>query len=376
MAGLFDVFLDAYTAPNQRAQEQQTYERAAPQRTADAWGRVNSQMDELANPKPDLSSVERYDPLANPTSSIQMPKQQRKLGPLEMQKAKLSAMISSGDKTLQTQALSMLPEYYKQQNTTGKAPGSLSTYGKQAEDMGYKYGTKDYYKRVDELQREGAKSDPLVTVNTGDMPTRVQYLTREEKLEGGLNPDVPYVLDNQGNPKPVALGAGEDSISQANTMNLVSANFEDMLFGEDGIYGDGEFGADKGIPALIARTVKGNYERWAKDDPRFSQYEDLAGGMISNIARGLGGEKGPLSDGDMLRVKGLVPSVAGINVDTKETAMKKLKVLQQLVEVKKTRGVVDKKSLDRIMEASGMEKPKVKEWDPSTGPKPGVTWVE
>lgn len=128
MAGLFDTFLDAYTAPNQRAQEQQAYERAAPQRTADAWGIVNSQMDDLANPKPDMTSVEKYDPLTNPTSKLELPKEQRKLSQDELYKARISALIASGDPTLQKQGISMLPEYYKSQAPDGEGTNDYKNY--------------------------------------------------------------------------------------------------------------------------------------------------------------------------------------------------------------------------------------------------------
>ena len=176
-------------------------------------------------------------------------------------------------------------------------------------------------------------------------------LSEEQLKDFGLAPGSNYVHTSTG-PKPIAKDATADETSAANNMQLVNKNFNDMLFGDGGIYADDEFGVDTGVPGLLKRTIKGNYERWAKDDPRFAQYEDLSGGMIANIARGIGGEKGPLSDSDMLRVKGLLPSLSGVNVDTKATAQKKMKILQQLTDVKNTKGELSKADLNAIMKGS------------------------
>lgn len=284
----------------------------------------------------------------------------------------IDAMITSGNPQLQKEGMAQL-QAYQQKNTTAPAKDKPTTGIQEyqfAVNQGFDGTLQDWKK---------ANKSSGVTIHTGDEASKKgTRLSEADLAEWGLSPGSVYVHTDTG-PKPVSDAASDESTSQNNSLNLVTSNMNDMLFGEGGIYSDDEFAQDSGIPGLLKRTIKGNYERWAKDDSRFAEYEDLAGGMISNIARTIGGEKGPLSDGDMLRVKGLIPSLSGVNVDTEKTAAKKMKILEQLMQVRAEKGVVDKASLDAIMASSGLEEKKKtkipKKIDATLPPLPeGFTW--
>lgn len=266
---------------------------------------------------------------------------------LERWKMQIDGMLKSGNPTLQKQGMGMLEKYH-QKATAAPVAEKRSSSAQIAVDLGLKPGTAPFNKFV---KSHALKSG--TTINVGkDGPAKVRYLTKEEKIEGGLNPDVPYVLDSQGNPKPVAKGAQEEDITKTNILNTQVDELESMLFGEEGIFGGEDAAEAGGVPAYLRRMVEGNVQSYTKDDPRYADYSDYAGGVLSNFARSLGGEKGALAEGDVQRVQKLLPQVTGFNPDTATTAKAKMKKLKALQAAFLKKGGLDSSDINQILGTS------------------------
>lgn len=260
---------------------------------------------------------------------------------IERWKNQVNAMITSGDPVLQKEGLGMLQSYH-QQATKAPSDPKRSSAAQMAIELGYKPGTKPYN---DFILGQANKSGGT-TVNIGGNE-RGQYLTKDEKIEGGLDPDAPFVWTSDG-PKPVGQSKETEKTSALNTVGTMTAELDNMLFGDNGLM-DADEKSD--IPAYLKRTIRGNLQDVIKTDPRYADYQDYAGGILSSIARTIGGEKGAISDGDVKRVSGLIPQITGYKPDTAATAKAKLKKLQNLIETAKKRGGLTSEEITEIIGA-------------------------
>lgn len=283
----------------------------SPSDTASAYQALQ---DELNNKYSQQEKLYNADP-ANKGKSWEAPDQFQRF------RDQVDLMIKSGDPSLQKRGLALLSQPAAD---TSNRTANIKDY-QYAVSQGYKGTFREY------MDEKAKASRTSLTVNTGNQ--RGDYLTPEEKRKGGLDPNAAYVWTQDG-PKPVATSKQSEEQKPINVAETTVNDLEDMLFGDQGLYKD----YAKGTGGRISETIKANVQNYLQNDPRFAIYDNTTTASLSQLARSIGGEKGALAEGDVQRVKSLLPVVTGINPDTPQVAKQKLKRLQNLINLARQKG--------------------------------------
>lgn len=306
-----------------------------PEQTASAY----SQLQQAMNQQYD---AQRQQFESNPANSG---KQWSAPDPVTRLNDQIDAMIKSGNPALMKRGLELL--------------GTVkpSTAAPAAAIQEYQYATSQGYKGTFADWKAAQKQGTTVNVSTGG---RGSYLTPEEKLAGGLDPKAAYVWTNDG-PKPVQQSTESAEQKQINVAQTTVSDLSDMLFGDDGIYKDYQ----QGTKGRIQEVTKANVQSVLQNDPRYAIYSNTVDASLSSLARSIGGEKGALAEGDIARVRSLLPIVTGLNPDTPEVAKQKLKRLENLVELARQKGGLTSEELRKYITGyGGQGKPSegINEW--------------
>lgn len=310
MAGFWESMIQGYTdrvlGPDQGA---------AAQSTASAYQQLQSALNEKY--EQDRLAFEQ-DP-SNQGQAYKLPDATTRWGD------QINAMITSGNPTLQQQGLGMLEDYYNKTATASASsmPAAVKEYQYAVKNDGFTGTFQDW--------KEAMKSGGVNVTVGGD--GRGVYLTKEEKVAGGLDPNAPYVWTKDG-PKPVGTSKESEAQKPVNVAETTVNDIDEMLFGDNGLMNNYK----EGTEGRVGEVVKANVQRYLQDDPRYAMYDQLAQGSLSNMARALGGEKGALSDSDVARVQTLLPIVTGINPDTPKVASQKIRRLKNLVKLARQKG--------------------------------------
>ena len=191
----------------------------------------------------------------------------------------------------------------------------------------------------------GQKGSNGITIKNINSNNYGKMLTPEELIKWDLPPNSSYAHTATG-PKLIGPSDKQGKTEKNNQMIGIYSQLDDMLFGDKGIMNND---SEKGVTGYIGRVVKGNYQNYIKDDPRYGNYDSFSVGVITNIARTIGGEKGQISDFDIGRVKELIPIVTGLNPDTKATAREKMNKLRMLIEISQARGGLTTEDITAII---------------------------
>lgn len=311
-------------------------QNAAAQSTASAY----QQLQDALNQKYQTEQQEFEANPANQGQAFKMPDSMTRWGD------QINAMITSGNPVLQQQGLGMLQDYMTK-SAAGPSANSMPAAVKE-----YQYAVKnDGFTGTFQDWKEAMKSGGTnINLNTGSQ--RGIYLTKDEKLEGGLDPNAPYVWTKDG-PKPVGASKESEMQKPVNVAETTVNDIDEMLFGESGIMHDYKPGTE----GRLSEVVKANAQKYLQNDPRYAMYDQLTQGSLSNVARALGGEKGALSDSDVARVQTLLPVVTGINPDTPEVAKQKIRRLKNLVKLARQKGGLTSDEIKRYTTGyAGQEK--------------------
>jgi hypothetical protein len=277
--------------------------------------------------------------------------------PLDRWKRGVESLLTSGNSSLIKQGESMLQAYHQKASSTSAGGGGTNDY------KNYMHMTKPADRSPEGFKKYMSDKSIQKVMNVSERGNNMA--TTEEKIKFNVNPDSNYYWD-KGILKPVAKGAEDELTGQMNTIDTSIGMMDDMLFGEDGLMNNYQ----TGVGGRISEIAKANFQLYAKEDDRYGGFDSFAGGMLSTFARGLGGEKGSISDGDVARVSGLLPKVTGLNPDTPASARKKMNKLKRLAEVKKRKGGLTSADINEII---GSVPGSDNELPP---PPPGITWVE
>lgn len=240
--GIFDSLLQAYVAPEKRAQQQAAYEAAAPQRAADNWATMMGPREQPSQSGPQMNSIAQLGiqmpkPMNIETNQTPAAKLNRKqeqqvaapTTPIDKWKDQIDKMMRSGNPAFQKQAMDMMGTYFSK-STEAPPQAKVSAYGQQAIDMGLKPGTKAFRDMVEKLATT-ARTTFLKSDNKSG------YMTREEKIQGGLDPDSTFVWNSSGMPTPVKSSSytGEQLQSAAYAERMSNAEdtftkFEELNF--------------------------------------------------------------------------------------------------------------------------------------------------
>lgn len=319
MAGLMESIIQGYSnavlGPDTSGASQQT---------ADAWQTLNDALNQkYANQKKMFESDPNNDG-----------KQYQAPDPMTRFKDQVSAMISSGNPLLQKRGIELISAPTSNSNTP-----AIKEY-QYALRQGYKGDLKDWKK----LYQAGT----TVNVNTGNDGQGV-YLTKDQKVQGGLDPNAPYVWGSDGTPKPVGLSKQSEEQKPINVAEATLNDLESMLFGDQGIYND----YAEGTKGRFQEVTKANIEKFLQSDPRYAMYDQTVTASLSSLARSIGGEKGALAEGDVERVKSLLPVLTGINPDTPQVASQKVKRLRNLVALARKKGGLTSEEIKRYTTGFG-----------------------
>lgn len=304
MAGIFDSLIKGYTdrvlGPDTSGQVQGTASAYA--KLQDAINNDYAQQQKMFETNPQNKGKAWVPP--SPTERLQ---------------DQINAMIVSGDPQLQARGLQLVGTI---KPSTAAKPASIQEY-QFAVNQGYQGSFADWKKEQ--------KAGTTVNVSTGD--ARGVYLTPEEKMQGGLDPAAPYVWTKDG-PKPVQTSKESEEQKPINVAEKTVNDLSDMLFGEQGIYKDYQ----PGTGGRAKEVIKANVESLLQNDPRYAIYDQTVTASLSPLARSIGGEKGALAEGDVQRVKSLLPITTGINPDTPQVAKQKLQRLESLIKLARQKG--------------------------------------
>ena len=204
---ILESLLQAYVAPEMAAQKQQEYERGQGKRDADAWQGV---LDSI-KPKPDVagslysakeaSGNNVLNALTQSAPAKQAHEQLApKMSPSERIKAQLDAMMLSGNQSLQKRALQEIGK-------PGAVNDKMSNSARIATDIGLTPGTPAFNQFV---QSHAMKAG--TTVNMGG---KAGNLSKDEKVEGNLDPEAPFVWGKNGIPSPVKTSAFTEAQQKA-----------------------------------------------------------------------------------------------------------------------------------------------------------------
>jgi len=167
------------------------------------------------------------------------------------------------------------------------------------------------------------------TVNVGggplDNPIPLAQLP-SVKLPDGSTPKPGTTLrEAQDAGATISTPQQEEAGHRFDTALSVVDQLESLGLGENGVFSNIEPGIQNRGEAALGLW----WDRITQEDPRASQFNDLADGTLSTIIRNLG-EKGSLSDNDQRRARALIPQVFPVP-DTAEVARKKLADLRNLL---------------------------------------------
>lgn len=337
MAGIMDSLIKGYTnrvlGPDQNE---------AARNTATAYANLQDAMNTQYN---EQKVAFETDP-ANKGKSWSAPT------PIERAQDEISAMILSGDPTLQSRGLQM---YGSIQPTSDSSTAAIKEY-QYAVSQGYQGTFKDW--------KEAQKSGTNISVSTGG--GRGSYLTPAEKEQGGLDPAAAYVWTNDG-PKPVATSKESEEQKPINVAQTTVNDLDDMLFGDNGIMNDDIYNDS----SRLQNVTRANVEAYTQNDPRYAIYDQTVTASLSNLARSIGGEKGALAEGDVQRVKSLLPVLTGINPDSKPVARQKLQRLQSLVKLARQKGGLTSEEIKKYTTGFGKQSLGKKETNKWGVPKVG-----
>lgn len=254
--------------------------------------------------------------------------------PTERLRDQIDAMIVSGDPGLQQRGLQLLGTV---KPSSAKPTASIQEY-QFAVNQGYQGTFHDW--------KQEQKAGTTVNVSTGQ--ARGQYLTPEEKVAGGLDPNAPYVWTSDG-PKPVAKSKESEEQKPINVAETTVNDLSEMLFGDQGLLKD----YAEGTGGRAREVIKANVEKFTQNDPRYAIYDQTVIASLSSLARSIGGEKGALAEGDVERVKSLLPVITGINPDTPQVARQKLRRLENMVKLARQKGGLTSEEIKRFTTGFG-----------------------
>lgn len=272
--------------------------------------------------------------------------------PTERLQDQINAMIVSGDPQLQKRGLELVGTI---KPSTASKPAAIQEY-QFAVNQGYQGSFADW--------KKDQKSGTTVNVSTGD--TRGAYLTPEEKVAGGLDPAAPYVWTKDG-PKPVQKSKESEEQKPINVAQTTVNDLDDMLFGDNGIMNDDIYNDS----SRLQNVTRANVEAYTQNDPRYAIYDQTVTASLSNLARSIGGEKGALAEGDVQRVKSLLPVLTGINPDSKPVARQKIQRLQSLVKLARQKGGLTSEEIKKYTTGFGKQSLGKKETNKWGVPKVG-----
>ncbi len=126
----------------------------------------------------------------SPEAKAMQASQKPDMTPLQRQRAMAVKMISSPNKYVQEQGYKMLASYQAAVLTPSKRSASAQI----AMDLGLQEGTSEYQ---DFIKRHSMKSQ---SINLGG---KSGYLSKDEKTQGGLDPNSPFVWGKNGVPQPI-----------------------------------------------------------------------------------------------------------------------------------------------------------------------------
>lgn len=122
-------------------------------------------------------------------------------------------------------------------------------------------------------------------------------------------------------------------LAEADASLAVIGELERLAVGPEGIFTD----VDQGLLEQGAAALTFAFQDLTRGDPRVSRFNDLRGAVVGPLIRSFG-ESGALSDGDVRRAMGLLPSTGSLNVfnprfaDSEEQAREKFNTLRRLIE--------------------------------------------
>jgi len=169
------------------------------------------------------------------------------------------------------------------------------------------------------------------TVNIGEKlnePIPVPQLD-DIRMPDGSTPPIGTTFSQARDAGAVVLSSDErKAIESAESATAVIDQLETLALGgdgEDGIFSN----VEPGFMNRAEAAVDHFFEMLSQDDPRVSQFSDLAQGTISQLGRTFG-STGALSDTDLARMEGLIPRTFPLP-DTAEVARSKFQDLRALV---------------------------------------------
>lgn len=319
--GVLDQIMKGYSdrvlGPDTGAAAQQT--ASSYQRLQDAINQDYSQQQKMFETNPDNKGKQWVPP-----------------SPSERLQDQVGAMIQSGDPALQQRGLQLFGTIQPK----GKSPTAGIQEYQFAKSQGYDGSFADW--------KNSLKQGTNITLNTGAQ--RGQYLTEQEKAQGGLDPNAPYVWTQDG-PKPVQVSKVSEAQKPLNVAETTVNDLDTMLFGDQGLLKD--YGTGTG--GRVKEVIKANVERFSQNDPRYAIYDQTVQSSLSSLARSIGGEKGALAEGDIQRVQTLLPVLTGINPDTPQVARQKIRRLKNLVKLARSKGGLDSKEIKRYTTGYGSQ---------------------
>ena len=174
------------------------------------------------------------------------------------------------------------------------------------------------------------------TVNVGagplDKPIPLSQLPNVRLPDGSTPKPGTTLRQAQDAGATVTTPQAEEAGNRFDTALSVIDELEALGLGDDGVFSKIEPGIQNRGEAALGLW----WDRLTQEDPRASQFNDLADGTLSAIIRNLG-EKGSLSDNDQKRARALIPQVYPVP-DTAEVARKKLADLRKLLNTAAGRG--------------------------------------
>lgn len=102
-------------------------------------------------------------------------------------------------------------------------------------------------------------------------------------------------------------------------------------------------------------TLESNSEVYLQNDPRYKAYEDFVNANAVLIARGLSGEKGPMTEGDIQRAKAKLVTLTGLNPDMPNVGKSKIADLRRSLEARLS--VMAQKQVPAAQRQSGIANP-------------------
>jgi len=281
--------------------------------------------------------------------------------PLTRWKQQVDAMVNSGNPVLQKEGLNQLSQYHSRATTPDKLTETRSNAAKMADDIGLtgaeraKFIERYAFKTQFQPKLTTVSDAKSLAVKPDQLDAFQEQFGRTDIVPGmdmaAITPFI-EVVDPAEQAKEGKAGA-------------VVGEFEDLLFGEGGLYAGKE---GKGILGVYGDALNATIQQYTQSNPKFKQYEDLRKGSLANIIRQMG-ESGNLAVEDIARGERLIPTTQLPFPDSAEVARLKVDSLKRMM------SATTKEEAAKILDEAEakLDKAKVKE---GANRKVGETWED